>query len=166
MKRTTTWWPVIRGAGCIVIISSLVGTAVNWGFLTDVLTARKTFNPEEKIARILQETGIGTISLAEAKQSHDAGSAVFVDSRTEEEYRAGHIAGAINIPLDQFESRGPQYLERLPVGRPLITYCGGSCETSTDLARALVDENFADVKVLLNGWQLWVDAGYGTEVEQ
>jgi len=166
MNQTQTWWPVIRGAGCIVIISSLIGTAVNLGFLTDVLTGRKTFNPEKKIARILKETGIGSVSLADAKQSHDAGSAVFVDSRSEDEYRTGHIAGAVNIPWDRFEARGPEYLGRLPAGRPIIAYCGGSCETSTDLAQALIQENYVDVKVLLNGWQVWVEASYPTEVGQ
>jgi rhodanese-related sulfurtransferase len=157
------WWPVIRGAGCIVLISSLFGTAVNWAFVIDVLKGKKTFNPQKRIGQILQDTRVNSTSLVDAKKSHDAKSAVFIDSRSEDEYSAGHIAGAINIPWDQFGDRGSEFLERIPEGMPIIIYCGGSCESSAELAEALVDRGYTNVKILLNGWQVWVNAGYPTE---
>lgn len=45
--------------------------------------------------------------------------AVVVDVRTPEEYRAGHVEGSINIPLDRLEGR----LKELDRARPVITCC-------------------------------------------
>ena len=46
-----------------------------------------------------------------------------VDARTEEEYRAGHILKAVNIPPEQFTSIG----KNLPPDKslPIIFYCRG-----------------------------------------
>ncbi len=45
--------------------------------------------------------------------------AVFVDVRSKETYDEGHLPGAINIPLSQFQTR----FRDLPVNKFLITYC-------------------------------------------
>ena len=46
-----------------------------------------------------------------------------VDSRTEEEYKQGHIPNAVNIPPSQFKSIG----NHLPQDKslPIIFYCRG-----------------------------------------
>ncbi len=46
-----------------------------------------------------------------------------IDVRTNQEYRQGHISGAINIPPDQFE----QIASLLPSDKniPLVFYCRG-----------------------------------------
>jgi rhodanese-related sulfurtransferase len=41
--------------------------------------------------------------------------------RPEEEYRAGHIAGALSLPLKDLESR----LASLPEDRDIVAYCRG-----------------------------------------
>lgn len=45
------------------------------------------------------------VPLDEAKTALDSGSAILVDVRSAEAYRDSHIAGAINIPLAELESR-------------------------------------------------------------
>jgi rhodanese-related sulfurtransferase len=47
---------------------------------------------------------------------------VIVDVRPTEEFRAGHVPGAIGIPLKELESR----LEELPHDRDIVTYCRGT----------------------------------------
>lgn len=42
-----------------------------------------------------------------------------LDVRTQEEFAAGHIPDAINIPIDELRSR----LEELPKDQPIATYC-------------------------------------------
>jgi rhodanese-related sulfurtransferase len=42
-----------------------------------------------------------------------------VDVRTQEEFRLGHIPGAVNIPVDELRSR----LGELPVEKELVAYC-------------------------------------------
>ena len=44
---------------------------------------------------------------------------VLIDVRTPEEYRSGHIRGAVLIPLDQFAQR----LDEVPKDKRVILYC-------------------------------------------
>lgn len=62
---------------------------------------------------------IPRVSLAEAKTALDSNSAIFVDVRSAEAYQGSHIAGAINIPLAELESR----LNELDKAQWIITYC-------------------------------------------
>lgn len=49
------------------------------------------------------------------------GEALVIDVRPESEFRAGHIAGAINIPIDAL----PQRLSTLPKQQEIVAYCRG-----------------------------------------
>lgn len=49
------------------------------------------------------------------------GSVVVLDVRPSEEYRAGHIPGAISVPLEVLES----HLSQLPRDREIVAYCRG-----------------------------------------
>lgn len=46
--------------------------------------------------------------------------AVIIDVRTPQEYKAGHIPGSKNIPLDQI---GSKTAELKKAGKPVITVC-------------------------------------------
>lgn len=50
-----------------------------------------------------------------------AGHAVVIDVRPEEEYRGGHIAGALSIPVAQLDER----LGELPARKEVVAYCRG-----------------------------------------
>ena len=45
-----------------------------------------------------------------------------IDVRTPDEFAAGHIDGAINVPLDQIQN-GSAHLEALKKGDPILLYC-------------------------------------------
>lgn len=62
---------------------------------------------------------ISRVSLEDAKAALDAGTAIFVDVRGAEAYQASHIAGAVNIPLGELDSR----LDELEKAQWIITYC-------------------------------------------
>lgn len=59
------------------------------------------------------------ISVQDAKAAYDAGTAVFVDTRTIDSYNTGHIPGAISIPEDEMEAR----FTELDPNDWIITYC-------------------------------------------
>lgn len=48
--------------------------------------------------------------------------AVVIDVRTPEEYAAGHIDGALNIPFDQI-AKGIQSVKGLDKDQPILLYC-------------------------------------------
>lgn len=59
------------------------------------------------------------LSLAQSKEAYDANAAVFVDVRDPAYYQAGHIPGAISIPLNEIETRYPE----LDANQWIILYC-------------------------------------------
>jgi len=63
-----------------------------------------------------------------------AGQVIAVDVRPGEEYTAGHIPGAVSIPLDQLADR----LGDLPAGLEVVAYCRGAyCVMAHDAVRLL-----------------------------
>lgn len=59
------------------------------------------------------------ISVADAKKEFDAGTAVFVDTRAEAQFKSERIAGAISMPADTVEDK----YSTLPSGKKIIAYC-------------------------------------------
>ncbi len=63
-----------------------------------------------------------------------AGDVVVLDVRPAEEYAAGHIPGAISIPLPELAQR----LAELPADREIVAYCRGAyCVLAHDAVRLL-----------------------------
>ncbi|MCZ2525019.1 ArsR/SmtB family transcription factor [Streptomyces sp. NPDC059506] len=63
-----------------------------------------------------------------------AGTVTVVDVRPAEEYAAGHIPGAVSVPLDELEAR----LAGLPDGGEIVAYCrGANCVLAHDAVRLL-----------------------------
>jgi rhodanese-related sulfurtransferase len=117
-------------------------------------------------ARLKAATGAGlVIPLADALALHERREAIFVDARLPEDFAAGHIPGALNVPwtlIDEYEER---FFETVSDPTAIvIVYCDGeACSLSEDLARMLIDMGYANVKVLVNGWGVWVRGGYPVE---
>lgn len=64
----------------------------------------------------------------------DSGDAVVLDVRPEPEYAAGHLPGAVHIPLEELTHR----LSELPPGREIVAYCRGRyCVLAHDAVRVL-----------------------------
>jgi hypothetical protein len=70
-----------------------------------------THELEEKMPRVIPE---------ELNRLLAAGQAVVIDVRSPEEYRQGHIPGAINLPIPQIEAGN---YPGLPRDKRLISYC-------------------------------------------
>lgn len=106
------------------------------------------------------------ISLDQAKQLFDRKGAVFVDARPRSQYEDGHISSALNLPWQDATNTFVDLVVKLEEKDTLITYCDGEdCALSHDLAIFLKEMGFADVRVLVNGWTIWQDAGLPTRKE-
>ena len=67
---------------------------------------------------------------------------LIIDVRSSEEYKAGHIPNAININVDETESRLNEIEDYKD--KPIIVYCN-SGKKSNDAAEILVNNGFQDV---------------------
>jgi rhodanese-related sulfurtransferase len=108
------------------------------------------------------------IPMPQAIASHQAGEAIFVDARSPDQFAAGHISGAINVPFEEVYD----YIERIFKAVPgydalVIAYCDGeACDLSEELIFLLRDLGYSNARVLINGWTLWRSHGYPIEKRQ
>lgn len=75
-----------------------------------------------------------------------AAAAILLDVRSEDEYRAGHLPGAQNIPHTQLRDRLPE----IPADRPVLTYCASGFRSYLAL-RVLAHNGWTDVASLSGG---------------
>lgn len=63
-----------------------------------------------------------------------AGEVLVLDVRPSAEYAAGHMPGAVSVPLDELPAR----LDALPAGTDIVAYCRGAyCVLARDAVRVL-----------------------------
>lgn len=87
------------------------------------------------------------------------GTTTLLDVRPEDEYRLGHLPGAMNLSLDVLETR----LAELPAGREIVAYCRGPyCVLSFKAVQFLRSRGFR-VRRLQDGFPEWKAAGREVE---
>jgi len=141
--------------GAIIFLAVALGIVVN-EIRSDRLPLVADWSVE---AQLNVESGQNiTISLDRAKGSFFSQKAVFLDSRPPEHYELGHIQGARNLPWEGVERYFDTVMADIPQDVLIITYCDGiSCTWSKDLALELFFRGYDNVRVLVNGWSLWVE---------
>lgn len=92
-------------------------------------------------------------NLAATRMVNDQG-AVLVDVRSSDEFAAGHLPEARNIPVADIEKRAGD----LPAKKPVILYCGTNRQAGK-AAAALRAAGKTEVFVLDNGLTGWRQAG-------
>jgi rhodanese-related sulfurtransferase len=113
----------------------------------------------ERAARNYLGPEVETISRAELAERLGRGDVVLVDVRPHEEFEAGHIEGALSIPIDEFAKR----LAELPAEHEIVAYCRGPfCAYAHDAVRQLQAAGRA-AKRLDVGWPEWRLAGLPSE---
>jgi glyoxylase-like metal-dependent hydrolase (beta-lactamase superfamily II)/rhodanese-related sulfurtransferase len=96
------------------------------------------------------------IDVAELARSR-AGLQV-VDVRRPAEFQAGHVPGAVPVPLDRLEAQ----LGALDPGRPTAVICAGGYRSSA-ASSLLARHGFHDLRNVIGGTSAWVAAGHPTE---
>lgn len=82
------------------------------------------------------------ITAEEAKEKMDAETVTVVDVRTPEEYEAGHIEGAVNVPLDTIGDTQPALLDDPEA--VLLVYCRSGVR-SASAARKLAELGYQNL---------------------
>jgi rhodanese-related sulfurtransferase len=93
-------------------------------FLRDLQTlASNRLAEVEQVARLYigGRDQLEPVGLAELRRRLRDGDITVIDVRPEEEYRAGHIPGALSIPVAQLKRR----LAEVPKRREVVAYCRG-----------------------------------------
>jgi rhodanese-related sulfurtransferase len=101
----------------------LGGPAVEGFYLTFRALAETRLAEVQEIARTFvdKRDGLEAIDAKRLVQRVRAGEVTILDVRPAEEYRAGHIAGAVSVPLGELKRRW----KTLPKDRDIVAYCRG-----------------------------------------
>jgi len=82
--------------------------------------------------------------------------ALFADARPAADFAAGHIAGAVSLPVHRQDDWFEKIFTRVGPEKTVITYCAGSeCTLGQELARVLTEAGFENVFYLVDGWGQW-----------
>lgn len=87
------------------------------------------------------------------------GTTIVLDVRPAQEFRAGHIAGAISIPHDELTRRQRE----LPRGTDIVAYCRGPYCVFADEAIATLHAHRHKARRLVVGYPEWKSAGLPVE---
>ena len=102
---------------------------------------------------------IYAIPLDKAIEKYERGEALFIDARSHDDYLAGHIKGAMNVPDHQFDEWIDDFLSRTDTDIEIITYCDGEdCFLGHYVAGKLYRLGFERVSYLVNGWSEWQES--------
>lgn len=89
-------------------------------------------------------------------------SVVVLDVRPEEEYRAGHVPGALSVPVSSLEAA----LQVLPKDKEIVAYCRGPyCVFSDEAVAFLKSHGYRAIR-LTEGLPEWRDSGYPIEADR
>ncbi|WP_125770682.1 ArsR/SmtB family transcription factor [Companilactobacillus furfuricola] len=83
------------------------------------------------------EESVRTLDLSTATKLLERNDVELLDVRPVEEFSAGHIPGAINIPMDQLFER----VDSLDTNKDIIVYCRGHLCALTNQATKMLNEN-------------------------
>jgi rhodanese-related sulfurtransferase len=99
------------------------------------------------------------VDAAELMERLSDGNVVVLDVRPEEEYRAGHIPGALSVPVDALEAA----LQTLPRDQEMVAYCRGPYCVFSDEAVAFLRSRGYRARRLRQGLPDWRAAGMPVE---
>lgn len=135
----------LAGDDVVVLLGAL--RAVAAAHLGDVApAARRYLGADDEVEPIDRE---------ELLQRAANGEVVVVDVRPVVEYRAGHVPGAVSIPIDELEAR----LAELPANVEVVAYCRGPyCVFAHEAVRRLRRDG-RRARRLVDGWPEWHLAG-------
>ncbi|MGH7144485.1 MAG: ArsR/SmtB family transcription factor [Planctomycetota bacterium] len=101
------------------------------------------------IDRLVESFGAGhdapePIALEELRARQKAGSVTLIDVRPAEEFAAGHLPGAVSVPLRELQARAAA----LPKSKTIVAYCrGGFCIMALQAVQLLRAHGFRAFRI-------------------
>ncbi|MFN9476354.1 rhodanese-like domain-containing protein [Acidovorax sp.] len=109
---------------------------------------------------LLKNAGGGSLTPAGAVQLINREKAVVIDVCETEEFAAGHVGGAKNIPLNQLEERLATTVKNKALPLVLVCATGARANRAVGIAKKLGYEN---VQAMAGGLKAWREASLPVE---
>lgn len=130
-----------------------------WAAVRDVAADHVAELDRLAAAYLGDRSKLSTVTRKELAARLRDGDVVVLDMRPETEYAAGHIAGAVSLPVGELTRR----LRNVPKDRDVVAYCRGPyCVYADDAVRALTRRGYRAAR-LEDGFPEWARAGLPVE---
>lgn len=100
--------------------------------------------------------GLNTLTMDSVHEKINRGDVVLLDLRPSEEYNAGHIEGAVSVPMEKLDL----YLQQLPKDKEVVAYCRGQfCAFSAIAAQKMKEQGFRAFRMAegIHEWQKYLE---------
>ena len=129
-----------------------------WALLRDVAAQHHSEVERLAAAYLGDRSRLETISRTELRRRLNGDNVLVLDVRPAREYEAGHVSGAVSVPIDDLTQR----VRELPKGVDIVAYCRGPyCVYADDAVRTLRRRGRSAVR-LEDGYPGWARAGLPT----
>jgi rhodanese-related sulfurtransferase/DNA-binding transcriptional ArsR family regulator len=126
-----------------------------WGAVRDVAAEHLAEIDRLSHAYLGDRSRLEIVSRAELARRLRRGNIVVLDVRPEPEFRHGHVAGAVSLPISELQRR----LRELPRTADVVAYCRGPyCVYADDAVRVLRRRGYRAAR-LEDGFPEWARAG-------
>lgn len=169
LANTSQHLQILRDAG--LVSNKREGTFIRYGLATPEvfefwtslrsLSASRLADVERLVeAYVGSRDGLEPVSRKELyKRLRSGDRLVVLDVRPRDEFDAGHLPGAVSIPLAELERR----LKQVPKSRDIVAYCRGPyCALAPEAVRVLNKRGYR-ARRLEDGFPEWSAAGLPTE---
>jgi rhodanese-related sulfurtransferase len=164
LANTSAHLQVLRGAGLaestkqgLFVTYRLAGPSVADLLLATRKVAEARLAEVAKITRdfLSENAQLDAVDVEELRRKVRSGNVTVLDVRPEEEYEAGHIPGALSVPLPALARR----LSDLPKTREVVAYCRGPyCVLAVEAVKLLRARGFKAIR-LEDGVLDWASHG-------
>jgi len=169
IANTSQHLQILRDAG--LVSGRREGTFIRYGLATQQvyefwtslrsLGANRLADVERLVeAYVGSRNGLEPVSRKELhKRMRSGEQLVVLDVRPKDEFEAGHLLGAVSIPLAELERR----LRQVPKNREIVAYCRGPyCAFAPEAVRVLKKRGYK-ARQLEDGFPEWSAAGLPVE---
>jgi rhodanese-related sulfurtransferase len=140
-QPVVAWVPLIGAAGLVLKTTQSRNAAV-----------------AAKPAATVERTSLADFEVLQAR-----GTVLVVDVRNDDNFRAGHIPGAMNVPIDEVERRTSEIIARAG-SLAIVTYCSCVNEHTSAIAAEMFNKAGAcRATALAGGYPAWVAGGRKVE---
>jgi rhodanese-related sulfurtransferase len=148
----------------IVMVAVVVGLAWNFTLLRDAGTGNLSASKPQPVITATDGKSMTPAPLVQVRELFERKEAVFVDAREGSVFSAGHIKGAVSLPVGEFVSRLKAFRAAAPLESLLVIYCSGyGCHDSKSLGEKLMADGYRSILIYEGGYPEWKDAGLPVE---
>jgi rhodanese-related sulfurtransferase len=169
--NTSQHLQVLRGAG--LVESRRAGLFIHYRLADDSIVplsaavrtvAERRLAALERLVRdeFKDRSDAEAVSLAELMERGRRRDVVILDTRPSNEYRAGHIPGALSVPVEELQ----QHLHQLPKRKEFVAYCRGPYCVYADRAVEILKASGRRARRLKEGFPEWRAAGLPVETAE